>query len=119
MGARYDFTIKQGATITRVLTRKYVSTGLPVDLTGHTAVMHIKESADSSTILARSDGTSPTITLTLGGALGTITFTIAATVTAAFDFETAEYDIKITRTADSVITYIPSGTITLEKRVTV
>ena len=116
MGAgRYDFTIEQGATFSRVVTWKDAA-GTPINLTSYTAAMQIRETKDASSAIATSAGISPTITLTLGGAAGTITISISATVTAAFTFETAYYDLELT--LSGVVTRLLEGIVTLDKEVT-
>lgn len=95
MAGKYDFTIYQGATFSKVFTWRDSSKNL-INLTGYTAVMYIKEDLDSTTKLLTSEGTSPTITLTLGGVLGTITAAITAAVTGALSFDKAIYVLELT-----------------------
>jgi len=67
----HDFTYYRGATDLRSVTWKD-SNGNPVDLTGYTASMHIRDAAD--TVLA---STSDGITATITAASGLVVFTIS------------------------------------------
>lgn len=87
----------------------------PVDLSGFTARMTIREEIDSVTpIIAMTDGGGEII---LGGANGTVELLLSATVTAAFDFETAVYDLELV-SGTGVVTRLLSGNIVLSKEVT-
>lgn len=85
----YNLEIERGETFTSVFTWKD-STNALVNLTGKTARMQI-----------RSTTSSPTVTLdcnsyfTLGGALGTITLEIPATITATLTLGLLRYDLEI------------------------
>jgi hypothetical protein len=86
----------------------------PVDLTGYTARMHIREDIEDVTpvhTMTTEDGG-----ITLGDAAGTITLAIPATDTAAFDFDRAVYDLEIV--SDGAVTAVISGEISLLREVT-
>lgn len=121
---RYSFTIEQGAT-TKFEIQYTDSDANPIDLTGYTARMHIRETYDAtSTILAmtnvlESDGTG----INLNGLSNTQPLTegkigvyISATKTAAFSFDTAVYDLELVNGTE-VIRLI-QGTVKLSKEVT-
>lgn len=112
---RYDLLIEQGATYTKVFTW-YDENKDPIDLTTYTALMEIKGSVDSDTIIAASNSDPAAITITLGGALGTISISIAATITDAFDFDIAVWDILLT--AAGVSTRVLEGEVKLSKAIT-
>ena len=83
---RHDFTVRQGETFTRAITYKNPD-GTPVNLSGYTARMAVRK-REGQGVLA-----SPSITL--GGASGTITPVIAASVTAAMPPGEHEYDLFV------------------------
>ena len=112
---RFDLIIEQGATYTQTFTYE-TAAGVPINLTAYTAAMQIRESVESTAVLATSSGTSPSITLTLGGSAGTIIVTMTATVTAAFAFDTAVYDLELT-TGTTVLRLL-EGEVKLSKEVT-
>lgn len=110
----HDFTIEQGTTFTRLVQWKD-SSGDPVDLSGYTAAMKIRESYDSGTVLVSLATGSSGITIT--AASGLLTIVISSTVTAALDFDRAVYDIELNDGSD-VITRLLQGHVTLEKEST-
>lgn len=110
--AEYNFTIEQGATFSKVVTW-YDSTGALVNLTSYTAAMKAKVNKDDSTSVIDS-GTN--LTITLGGALGTITLTMTASQTAALTFHSAYYDLELT--LSGTVTRLLKGIINLDKEVT-
>ena len=92
MSNRYDLTIQQGATFSIVATWKD-SAGTPVNLTGYTAAMTLRDSYTATgTVLYLSSGTG----ITLGGTAGTITILAAATATAALTAPSSGvYDLEL------------------------
>lgn len=77
----YDFKpIVQNETWRRTITYKDPS-GNPINLTGYTAVMHVRESYQAPAAALTLDTTNGGITL--GGAAGTIALVMTATQTAA------------------------------------
>lgn len=112
---KYDILIEQGATFQEVYTLRDVNKAL-INLTGYTGEMQIRETVDSTSTLASSTGTSPTITVTLGGAAGTITVSMTSAATAALSFDKAVYDLEIT--LGSVVTRLLEGVVTLSREVT-
>lgn len=105
----------QGATFDYTLTWK--SAGVPVNLTGYTARMQVRESYDAGTaILALTNGTG----ITLGGTAGTIALTAAATATAALDGTPHKqyiYDLELVSGA-GVVTRLVEGNFTIYPEVT-
>ena len=110
--AEYDFSIEQGATFSKVVTW-YDSSGSLVDLTSYTAALKAKVNKDDANAVI--DSTS-NLTITLGGAAGTITFAMTASQTAALTFRTAYYDLELT--LSGTVTRLLKGLITLDKEVT-
>lgn len=88
----------------------------PKDLTSWTAVMHIREEIDDTATIV--ELTSPTdITISTNDAK--ITITIAAAVTAAFDFDTAYYDLELLDdSVPAVVTRLIEGEVELRREVT-
>lgn len=69
------------------------SNGVPIDFTGFTAKMKIRQTQDpsSSTILTLSTGSG----LTLGGTAGTLSISLTSAQTLAMGFGTYYYDIML------------------------
>lgn len=87
----------------------------PVNLTGYTARMQIRETIESTTIIQSL--TTENGGITLGGVAGTITLLISATDTATFTFDAAVYDVEIIGT-DGVVTTVLSGNVYLTDETT-
>jgi hypothetical protein len=98
----------------------YLQFYTPVDLTGYTARMKIKDRV-GGTVLASSevaDTPLDTITITLDDVEATITITISATDTAALTWTKGVYDLELV-SSGGVVTQLLSGKIAVEKEVTV
>ena len=87
----------------------------PVNLTGFTARMQIRETVESTTIIKSL--TTENGGITLGGAAGTIALLITATDTAALTVDSAVYDLEIA-SAGGVVTEVMSGIVLLGDEVT-
>jgi len=82
-----DLFIDQGAAFSEVVVWRD-SNGDLVDLTGYTGKCHARENkADSSPKLS--------VTLAFGGAAGTITMTVAATITRALTFTRGFWSLEV------------------------
>lgn len=90
--AQYDILIEQGATYQMNLIWKD-SAGAPINLTGYSARMQLRQTYKSTTPLVSLTNTTGDIVL--GGALGTIDVTISATKTAAIGVRSAVYDLEL------------------------
>lgn len=117
----YNLCINQGATFTKVFTwlagtccgqGTAGAQPQPVDLTGYTAAMQIRAYPLSSTILFDASGD-----LVLGGTAGTITLSIAASVTETFTWWNGVYDLLLTSPA-GVVTRLLQGSVTVSPGVT-
>lgn len=86
----------------------------PVNLTGFTARMQIRETIESTTTLVSLTEASG---ITLGGAAGTIGITISATATALLDFDSAVYDLEVV-SAGGIVTPVAYGNVYLNDEVT-
>ena len=109
----YNIVCDQGATFSRVLTWKQ-SNGTPVNLTGYTARMQVRDHyASSSSVLTL---TTENGGITLGGAAGTITLAATATATAALTADTYVYDLELVDGA--TVTRLVQGQFTVNPEVT-
>lgn len=109
----YDITVEQGATFTLSATWKD-STGALVNLTGYSARMQIRETYESEDIILSFTSTGGSIVL--GGALGTIVVTGAATDTAKIPMTPAVYDLELENAG--VVTRLLQGKATITQEVT-
>lgn len=109
----YDITIEQGATFQMNLTWKD-STGAAVNITGYTARMQVRENyeAESTLVSLTSSGGD----IVLGGALGTIAITIAASATQLLQLDEAVYDLELVNGA--TVTRLLQGKATVSREVT-
>jgi hypothetical protein len=111
---RFNLSIKQGATLSLVATWKD-STGTPVNLSGYTARMQVRNTYDAGNAvlsLTTSNGG-----IALGGTAGTITITAAATATAALAAPyTGVYDLELV--SGAVVTRLLEGIATVSPEVT-
>jgi hypothetical protein len=109
-----NITIEQGATFNPVFTWKD-ELGNPIDLSGFSGRMHIRgEIEDVAPLL---EITTANTYMVLGGALGTITLNVPASITAALDFDTAVYDLELESSGGDV-TRLLKGSVGLSPEVT-
>lgn len=114
MAAKYDIVCDQGATFSRIFTWQDAAAN-PVNLTGYTARMQVRDEADSST--AALSLTTENSRITLGGTAGTITLLVSATDTAAVVAGEYVYDLEIVSGAGTV-TRLIQGCFTVDAEVT-
>lgn len=107
----YDIVIEQGATFGLVITHENPD-GTPINLTGMTARMQIRDSADDSLIL---ELTTENGRITLGGTAGTITLAVTAADTAALT-RGGVYDLELVNGAE--VNRLVQGKATLSEEVT-
>ena len=88
----YHIVMEQGSTFSRVITYKD-SSGDLVNLSAHTARMHLRKSVDDSVTVL--ELTTENGRITLGGASGTITLTVSATDTALLNAVDGVYDLEL------------------------
>jgi len=129
MAATYDMAIDQNATFLRVFTWYAcscgcdscggcgcgTSTSTPVDLTGFTADMQIRQTVQSSTILYEASTTNGAIVL--GGTAGTITLTIPVASTAGFTWNKGVYSLNLT-SSGGIVTRLLQGAVVVSPAVT-
>ncbi|MDN6885279.1 hypothetical protein QMO14_16865 [Variovorax sp. CAN2819] len=113
--ARIKLSIEQGATFTKTVTWKTGKPALPVDLTGCTARMQVREKIESAGILlslSTDDGR-----ISLGGAAGTINLRVEADDTAAITWKTGVYDLEV-EFSDGTVRRLFSGSVSVSPEVT-
>lgn len=95
MSAQYDLIIEQGESFSQVITWQTGSSLVPVNLTGMTAKMQIRDSADNALLTL-----TETAGITLGGAAGTIVITLTEEQTTALLIPIARYDLFLYGSSD-------------------
>jgi len=112
--AQYDITIEQGATFRLDLVWRD-SNNNPVDLNGYSARMQVRASYTDSVVqlnLTSSNGA-----IVLGGALGTIVVTGAATATDDIPIRAGVYDLEL-EASDGTVTRLVQGKVRISPEVT-
>jgi hypothetical protein len=117
---RYNFTIEQGATFTRIFKYKD-ATGSAIDLSEATAIrMHIRKNIDDNSPITGGSfelGSGFTRSTPAGGSVqNEITLLIPAVTTSLYTFNQAVYDIEIDN--QGTTTRLLQGNIKLSKEVT-
>ena len=108
---KYDIVIEQGATFGLTLTYENPDE-TPIDLTGMTARMQVRDASDDSLII---ELTTENGRITLGEATGKITLAITAADTAALD-RGGVYDLELVNGTE--VNRIIQGKATLSEEVT-
>lgn len=104
------------ANFTAYTTGGILEWNTPIDLTGYTAQMQIRETLDSSTVIHE-------LTSAVGGGISidtanyTVTINIPANTTRNFDFTTAVYSLELTNPSGAVTTLV-TGNLTLVREIT-
>lgn len=111
---KYNTTIEQGAVFRRVLTWKD-DDGNAINLTGYSAVMQIRETKESETVIHELTSEDGGITIT--PATGKLALFISAADTEDFDFGSAYYDLELDPGDGEKIRLI-EGIVSLSKEVT-
>jgi len=111
---KLDIIIEQGATFSRVLTWKDEDED-PVNLTGYSARMQAREHQASTEPFI--DLTTANGGITLGGSGGTITLSVAATITGAIAADSGVYDLEL-ESASGIVTRLLEGNVIISKNVT-
>lgn len=110
----YKLKIEQGETFNPVLTWKD-ETGTAVNVTGYTARMQIRKTAEASAFLL--ECTTENGRIALGGAAGTITFSVSAADTAALPSGTFRYDLELI-SGGGIVTKLLKGDVVVAQEVT-
>lgn len=112
--ATHNITIEQGATFRLDLLWKD-STGAPVNLSGYSARMQVRQKiTDTAKLLDLSTGNGA---ITLGGAAGTISVVAAATATDDITAKQGVYDLEL-ESGSGVVTRLVQGCVTISPEVT-
>lgn len=116
--AKVKLLILQGATFRKRL-RWSSPSGVPIDLTGCTARMQVREEKASPTVLlSLSTTVSPDAGLiVLGGADGTIDLVVSAEITAAIAWTGGVWDLEITLSNGDVVR-LAEGSVSVSGEVT-
>jgi hypothetical protein len=115
MGAEYDIVIDKGATFIKTITWK--NSGIPIDITGYTAIFTIKPSPSSDeTLLVLDTDSTADGSITIDGTAGEIEIDIDATCTEDLAFDLSYYDLKLSSDDDPpVVTKLLRGRVTLNE----
>jgi len=109
--ATYNVIAYQGATYTLNLT--YSVDGTPVNLTGYSAAMQVRETPSASTtVLSLVSGEQ----ITLGGANGTVAIEVSATAMASAKAGSYQYDLELN--SGGQVTRLLQGKFAIEAEVT-
>ena len=104
----------QGATFSRAITWQD-SQAVPVNLTGYTARMQVRDEVDSAS--AALSLTTENSRISLGGTAGTITLLVSATDTAAVAAGEYVYDLELV-SGSGTVTRLIQGCFTVDAEVT-
>lgn len=107
----YNIQCPQGATWDKTFT--VTIGGIDLDLTGYSAAMQVRESADADAVLLSLTNGSG---IALGGTAGTIGVTIASTATASIPAGSYSYDLELN--SGSTITRLLQGAFNVTGNVT-
>jgi hypothetical protein len=108
----YSPNCRKGETFVRVLTWRD-SGGALVDLTGYTAKLQIRYPASKTVVITLTQASG----LTLGGALGTITWTLSPTQTLTLPIGPNSYDLRMT-SGSGVVLFLVYGNLVVQEAIT-
>lgn len=95
MAATYNFVIERGATFAPApIVWKHGANALPVDLTGYTARLQVRESVTATDVLLELSTANGGISIT--PLEGSIALSLSATATAAITWVSGVYDLELT-----------------------
>ena len=112
---KQNIVIVQGATLDLLVTWKTGANETPVDLTGCTARMQIREKTNSPTVLVNL--TTENGGIVLGGVLGTVRRVMSAEDTASLTFKSGVYDLEI-EFSEGTVRRLLSGSVSVSPEVT-
>lgn len=112
---KVPFKILQGETCDQVTVWKTGTPAAPVDLTGCTARMQVREEIASPVVLL--ELTTANGGIVLGGTAGTVRKFMSATETAAIQWTAGVYDLEI-EFPDATVRRLMSGGVSVSKEVT-
>jgi hypothetical protein len=108
--ANYDILIEQGATYSQEFIWKD-SEGNPIDLTGYTARMKIRQLKTDNVIVSLTDSSGIAL-----GSGGSITITISASATELLPLCKARYDLELVN--NGIVIRLIQGQVTISAEVT-
>lgn len=111
----YNIVADQGATLSRTITWKD-SAKRAINITGYTARMHVRTTVDASTTLL--ELTTENTYITLGGAAGTVTMSVPASVTANLTPGIHVYDLELIAPVSGVVNRLIQGNFVVRPEVT-
>jgi hypothetical protein len=112
--ARLNLAIYQGVTYANPLLFRAADGTTPLNLTGYTARMQVRERVESSAVLL--ELTTENGRITIDGPTGTVTLALTATETAAIDWAAGVYDLEL---VDGATVYRPlEGRVRIDPEVT-
>lgn len=112
---KLSLKIDQGATFTKTVTWKTGKPAAPVDLTGATARMQVRERLDAPLVLVELNTENNGIVL--GGADGTVSMRIEASATAGYAWRSGIYDLEV-QFADGTVRRLLAGGVAVSPEVT-
>jgi hypothetical protein len=110
---KYNFICPQGATFSKQLS--YLIDSIPVNLTGYTARMQVREKHSSSSVVL--DLSTENNSITLGGQSGSILINISASNTSSIFAKTYVYDLEL-ESSDGFVVRLLEGTFNVTPEVT-
>ena len=108
-----DLEVQQGASFSRSFT--WEKAGQPVDLTGCSARMQVREDIGTDVLL---ELTTENGGIVLGGLAGTVDVRITPEQSAAFAWRAAMFDLKVTLTPLQQVRRLLAGRVTVTPQVT-
>lgn len=103
--ATQNFVLEQG--VTQSFTVQWLAAGNPVDLTGATAKMQLRQAHGIDPVLDELSTANGRIVIT--PLTGTLALSFSAATTEAYQFNSAVYDIKITDISGNVTRLLQGG----------
>jgi hypothetical protein len=110
----HNLTVEQGASYEQII-RWTDADGVPINLTGATAAMQVRQATNVSTVLF--EASTANGKLAIAATDGQITLTITAAESAAFTWSFGKYDLEVT-TAGGLVYRLLRGTISISAEVT-
>lgn len=112
--AQYDFVIEQGTTFVKSFRWKD-SNGDPINLTGYSALMHVRTSVTSDTVLVEFSTANNRIQITPDE--GKVDLVLSSTETSAIDWKRGKYDLELV-SSTGFVTRLLFGLVTVSKEIT-
>lgn len=117
MSTSVNIEIDQGSNQTYEFTWVDDSTNLPVDITGYTAKMQVRNrNISAALVMEYSDSIG---NIWLGGNSGIIRILFAPADFIEYNWPNYEFDLFMTRTSDGMVTKLLNGFLSISPRVTI